>query len=67
MIFNPILAPTFVVVVVSGIPVWVWGVDGVVAQVHDITGMAFLPLVLVHLFLNRRRVAAGLRRARQSS
>ncbi len=54
-------------VVVSGIPVWVWGVGGVVAQVHDITGAAFLPLVLVHLFLNRRRVAAGLRRARPSS
>ena len=67
VIFNPVLAVTFVCVVVSGIPVWWAGAGGVVAQVHNITGVAFLPLVLVHLFLNRRRVAAGLSRARQSS
>ncbi len=67
VIFNPVLALTFAVVVVSGVPVWLWAAGGVVAQVHDITGAVFLPLVLVHLFLNRRRVAAGLRRARPSS
>ena len=66
VVFNPVLALTFLAVVVSGIPVWLAGAGGAVAQVHDITGAVFLPLVLVHLFLNRRRVAAGLRRARQS-
>ena len=67
VIFNPVLALTFVCVIASGIPVWLAGAGGVVAQIHDITGVAFLPLALVHLFLNRRRVAAGLRRAKQPS
>ena len=66
VIFNPLLALTFVIVIVSGFPVWLAGAGGVVAQIHNITGAVFLPLVLIHLFLNRRRVAAGLRRTRPS-
>ncbi len=67
VIFNPVLALTFFCVIASGIPIWLAEAGGVVAQIHDITGVAFLPLALVHLFLNRRRVAAGLRRAKQPS
>ncbi len=59
VISNPLLALTFVIVIVSGIPVWLVGVGGVVAQIHHTTAVAFLPLVLVHHFLDRRRVAAG--------
>ncbi len=64
VIFNPLLALTFGAVMISGIPVWLAGAGGVVERVHTISGMAFLPLVIIHLILNRHRVAAGLSRRR---
>ena len=42
-------------------PLWIWGVEGVILTVHDITGIAFVPLIIGHLVLNRRRLAAKLR------
>jgi hypothetical protein len=62
MIFNTVLASTFIVAMVSGFPVWLAGVGGLVERVHGISGTVFLPLAICHLILNRRRIAAKLRR-----
>ncbi|MFB9248229.1 DUF4405 domain-containing protein [Sphaerisporangium melleum] len=62
VIYNAVLASTFVIAMVSGFPVWLAGAGGLVERVHAASGMVFLPLVIGHLILNRRRVAAKLRR-----
>ena len=62
--YNGLLATVFTVANLTGFVVWIGGVDGVVLTVHDVTGIAFVPLVLGHLVLNRRRLAARLRRRR---
>lgn len=59
---NGVLATVFVAVIVSGIPVWVADTGGAVASIHQVTGILFLPLVIAHLILNRRRLAAALGR-----
>jgi hypothetical protein len=48
----------------TGLIVWSWGLEGVLLTVHDVTGIAFVPLIIGHLVLNRRRLAAKLRRRR---
>jgi hypothetical protein len=62
VIFNTVLAATFVIATVSGVPIWLAGAGGLVETVHSISGTVFLPLVIGHLFLNRRRIATKLRR-----
>lgn len=62
MILNTGLALTFLTVIISGLPVWITGTRGAVEQIHEFTGLLFLPFVLAHLVLNRRRLAAALRR-----
>ena len=61
VVYNLLFATTFVLVNVSGVPVWFWDVGGFVAQVHDVTGLLFLVLVFGHLALNGRRLLARLR------
>jgi hypothetical protein len=62
VIYNTVLASTFIIAIVSGFPVWLAGAGGLVERVHGISGMVFLPLVIGHLILNRRRIVAKLRR-----
>lgn len=64
VVSNALLISCFVLVNVSGAPVWLWNVDGPVSVVHDITGFAILPLLVAHLVLNRRRIRTLLRRRR---
>ena len=61
VVYNTVLATVFAIVNLSGIPVWFWHVGGLVAGVHRVTGIAFVPLVIGHLVLNRHRLAARLR------
>ncbi|MEJ5946458.1 hypothetical protein WDZ17_14265 [Pseudokineococcus basanitobsidens] len=61
VVYNLVLAASFVVANVSGAPVWFWDAGGLVAQVHDVTGVLFLLLVLGHLTLNGRRLLTRLR------
>ena len=60
--YNSLLATVFLVANLTGLIVWIWGVEGVLLTVHDVTGIAFVPLVIGHLVLNRRRLTAKLRR-----
>ena len=60
--YNSLLATAFIVANLTGLIVWIWGVEGLILTVHDVTGIAFVPLVNGHLVLNRRRLAAKLRR-----
>lgn len=62
VVYNAVLAAVFVVANLSGFPVWLWDAGGVVEQVHRVSAIAFVPLVLGHLALNRHRLAALLRR-----
>lgn len=62
VVYNTVLATTFIIANLSGVPVWVWNVGGVVAQVHTVTGILFVLLVFGHLALNGRRLASRLRR-----
>ena len=64
VVYNSLLATVFTVANLTGLIVWIWGVEGVILTVHDVTGIAFVPLVIGHLVLNRRRLAAKLRRRR---
>ena len=66
LVYNPVLAAVFLTVNLSGILMWFWGAGGFIAHVHQITGIAFLPLVLGHLVLNRRRLMTRLRDRRSS-
>ena len=65
VLYNTALAGVFVVVNVSGFPVWFFGVGGLVLAVHQVTGIAFVFLVLGHLALNRSRLLARLRPRRR--
>ena len=62
--YNSLLATLFTVANLTGFVVWISGVEGVILTVHDVTGIAFVPLIIGHLVLNRRRLAAKLRRRR---
>ena len=62
--YNSLLATVFTVANLTGLIVWSWGLEGVLLTVHDVTGIAFVPLIIGHLVLNRRRLAAKLRRRR---
>lgn len=61
VVYNLLFAVTFVLVNVSGVPVWFGDVGGVIAQIHNVTGLAFLVLVFGHLALNGRRLLTRLR------
>ena len=65
VVYNTVLATVFAIVNLSGFPVWLWDVGGLVADVHQVTGIAFVPLVIGHLVLNRHRLAARLRSRRR--
>lgn len=65
VVLNTALAVDFVLVNLSGFPVWFWGVGGVLAQVHSVTAIAFLVLVPVHLVFNRHRLLHRLRGRRR--
>lgn len=62
VVYNTVLATTFIIANLSGVLVWVWNTGGVVAQVHNVTGILFVLLVFGHLALNGRRLATRLRR-----
>ena len=64
VVYNAVLAGVFAVVNLSGFPVWFWDAGGLVLGVHQATGIAFVPLVLGHLVLNRHRLLARLRSRR---
>ena len=65
-VYNAVLATVFAIVNLSGFPVWFWDAGGLVLRVHQVTGIAFVPLVLGHLVLNRHRLAARLRSRRRA-
>ncbi|MFD1530317.1 hypothetical protein [Pseudonocardia aurantiaca] len=62
VIFNTVLAATFIIAILSGFPVWLAGAGGLIESVHSISGTVFLPVAIGHLFLNRRRISVKLRR-----
>lgn len=62
VVYNIVLASTFTIVNLSGLPVWFWGVRGVLLTAHEISGIAFVLMVLGHLGLNGRRLTTKLRR-----
>lgn len=62
VVVNAALAASFVVVNASGFPVWLGDAGGVVAQVHEVSAIAFVVLVPLHLVLNRSRLLSRLRR-----
>lgn len=64
VVLNTVLAVDFILVNLSGFPVWFWDVGGLLAQVHSVTGITFLVLVPLHLVLNRHRLLARLRGGR---
>ena len=53
VVCNALLLGCFVIVNVSGVPIWLWDVGGALIVVHNIAGIAFLPLWVTHLVLNR--------------
>lgn len=65
VVLNTALALDFVVVNLSGFPVWFWGVGGLLTQIHAVTAIAFLVLVPMHLVLNRHRLLRRLRARRR--
>ncbi len=56
VIYNPILASVFLICILSGFPVWIWHLRGSFLAIHSASAIAFVPMFLVHLVLNRKRL-----------
>lgn len=59
--YNSVLVTMFLIANLSGFPIWFWDVGGVLLQIHELTGVAFVLMVFGHLGLNGRRLVARLR------
>lgn len=61
--YNTAFAAVAAVAFVSGVPLWLLTSSGVLLQVHLVSGVAFLVMVVGHLLLNGRRLLAAVRLA----
>lgn len=61
--FNAIFAIVAAVCILTGFPIWLeWSTNGAWSTVHAITGFISIILALSHLWQNRKRLGALLRR-----
>lgn len=61
-VFNATFAAVFTVCLITGFPLWSDRAGEAVAQVHNLTAIAFTLMIAGHLTLNRRRIRTWTRR-----
>lgn len=54
--FNALFATVFALCMATGFPLWFGGSGGAVAQIHNLTAIAFLLMIPGHALLNGRRI-----------
>lgn len=61
--FNAVFSVVTTICIVSGFPLWLeWSDSGLVATVHNLTGLLAIVLALSHLWRNRDRLSLLIRR-----